>query len=136
MATGINGSTILLQVRTALGPDVYTTVGGQRGAKISRERTEIETSAKDDGDATFLGGRRNAMVTLEGLVIASDAGRAALITAFDGTGAGRVRRTAVAGYTLVQADVIITKIEEDFPDDAESTWTVDLRVTGPWTAAI
>ena len=134
MAAGINGSTVLLQVRTATGPDVYTTVGGQRGMSVSRDRTAIETSAKDDGDSTFIGGRRGSTVSMEGLVIASDVGRTALITAHESTGAGRVRRGAIGGEAAKQADVLITSIEEDFPDDEESTWTVELQVTGPWTA--
>lgn len=134
MAAGINGSTVLLQVRTATGPDVYTTVGGQRGLSVSRERTAIETSAKDDTDATFLGGRRNSTVSMEGLVLANGAGRSALITAFEGDGTARVRRGAIGAEAAKQCDVIVVGIDEDFPDDEESTWTVELQVTGAWGA--
>lgn len=135
MSGGINGTTVLLQVRTSTAPDTYVTVGGQRGMSHERERTEIDQSDKADADATFLAGRRSGTFTLEGLVVASDAGRTALIAAFEGaTSAARVRRTAVGAEAAKQADVIITGISEDYPDDEESTWTVDLRMTGPWTA--
>lgn len=132
MAAGINGSTVLLQVRTATAPDVYTTVGGQRGLSVSRERNAIETSAKDDNDGTYIGGRRNSTVSMEGLVIASEAGRLALVAAHDGDGKGRIRRGAIGAEVARQCDVIITSIEEDFPDDDASTWTVGLQGTGPW----
>lgn len=136
MAAGINGSVVLLQFRTGTAPDVYTTVAGQRGLSISRERTMIETSAKDDNDATFIGGRRSSTVSLDGLVLASDTSRAAIEAAFDAspTVNGRIRRTAIGAEAARQAEVIISSMELEFPDDEESTWTAEFQVTGPWTA--
>lgn len=134
MAAGINGSTVLLQVRTTTGPDVYVTVGGQRGLSVSRDRTFIETSAKDDADKTGIAGRRGTTVTMEGLVLASETARTALIAAFEGTGAGRLRRGAIGAEAAKQLDIVITKIDEDFPDDAESTWTIEYQGNGAWTA--
>lgn len=132
-ATGaVDGGTILLSVRTATAPDVYTTVGGQRGAKVSRSRNTLDFSAKGDGDEFHGGGRRSSTVSLDGLVIVNDAARAALIAAYEGNGAGRIRRGAIGAEAARQADVIITSIDEEFPDDAESTWSVELMVTGPW----
>ena len=137
MAAGISGSTILLQVRTAVGaPDTYTTVGGKRGLSITRERTFIGTSAKDDIDATGLGGRRTTSLSMEGLVIASDAGRAALIAAYEGDGAVRVRRTAIGAEAAKQLIGVITSLDEDFPDDEESTWTLEVQGNGGWTAIV
>lgn len=133
MATGINGSTIVLSVRTASGPDVYTTVAGQRGLSISRERTFIDTSAKDDTDTAGQGGRRTTSLTMEGLVIANDAGRVALLAAYHGDGAVRIRRTAVGSETLNQLIGVITTLDEDFPDDAESTWSLEVQGNGGWT---
>lgn len=135
MAAGVNGSTVLLQFRTGTGPDVYTTVAGQTGLSVSRERTMIATSAKEDGDATFAGGRRSSTVSLEGLVLASDVSRAAIIAAFEtSAGTGRIRRGAIGAEAAKQADVLVSSLEEDFPDDDASTWTVELQVTGAWTA--
>lgn len=134
MATGVNGTTVVLQVRTGTGPDVYTTVGGQRGLSRERTRTIINTSAKEDADATKAGGRRDSSLSLDGMVVAGDAGRAALIAAHEGTGAGRIRISAIGSEPAKQADVVIETVSEDFPDDAESTYSVDLQVTGAWTA--
>lgn len=132
-ANAINGSLVLLQVRTASGPDVYTTVGGTRGLKIKRDRKALSTSSKDDTDDTFAGARRTSTAHVDGLVVTGDVARAALIAAHNGTGAARIRRTALGTEPMAQADAIITNIEEDFPDDAESTWSVDFQITGPWT---
>lgn len=135
MAAGINGSTVLLQFRTGTGPDVYTTVAGQQGASIERERTMIATSAKEDADATFAGGRRSSTATLEGLVLASDVSRVAILAAFNSsTGVGRIRRTAIGAEAATQADVLVSSLSEDFPDDDASTWTAEFQVTGAWTA--
>lgn len=130
----VNGSTVLLQVRTATGPDVYTTVGGQRGMSITRERSFIGTHAKEDLDATGMGGRRNTSVSMEGLVITGDAGRTALIAAYEGDGAVRVRRTAIGSEAAKQLVGVITSLDEDFPDDEESTWTLEIQGNGGWTA--
>lgn len=130
----VNGTTVVLQVRTGTGPDVYTTVGGQRGLSRSRARNILDTSAKEDGDRTKAGGKRDSSLSLDGLVIASDAGRAALVAAHEGTGAGRIRISAIGAEPAKQADVVIENINEDFPDDDNSTWTVDLQVSGAWTA--
>lgn len=133
MAAGINGSTILLQFRTGTGPDVYTTVAGQTGLSVSRERTMIATSAKEDGDATFAGGRRSSTVSLEGLVLAADVSRTAIRAAFNSSsGEGRIRRTAIGAEAAEQATVLVSSLEEDFPDDDASTWTAELQVTGAW----
>lgn len=134
MAAGINGSTILLQVRSATGPDVYTTVGGQRGMSVSKERTFIATHDKADGDTTGIGGRRTTSITMEGLVIANDVGRLALIAAYEGDGAVRVRRTAIGAEAAKQLIGVITACDEDFPDDEESTWTIEVQGNGGWTA--
>lgn len=135
MAAGINGSTILLQFRTGTGPDVYTTVAGQRGASISRERTMIDTSAKEDADATFAAGRRSGTLSLEGLVLASDVSRAAIEAAFESSdGVGRIRRTAIGGEAAKQYIVLVSSLEMDHPDDDASTWTAEFQMSGAPTA--
>lgn len=131
----VNGSLVQLQIRTATGPDVYVTVGGQRGLSIKRNRNTIDTSAKGDADETFIGGRRGSTVSMDAMVVAGDVGRAALIAAHEGTdGVARLRRGAIGTEPARQADCIISKIDENLPDDKESTWSVDLQITGAWTA--
>ncbi len=133
MAAGINGSTVLLQFRTGTGPDVYTTVAGQQGLSVSRERTMIATSAKEDADATFAAGRRSSTVSAEGLVLAADVSRTAIRAAFNSSaGEGRIRRTAIGAEAAEQATVLVSSLEEDFPDDDASTWTAEYQVTGAW----
>lgn len=138
MAAGVNGSLVLLQVRTTTGPDVYVTVGGQRGMSVGKEMTAINTSAKDNADGTYIGGRRESTISMEGLVIVGDAGRAALVAAYETNGAlagaVRVRRGAIGADAAKQADGIITDLSEDFPDDEESTWSVEVQISGGWTA--
>lgn len=137
VANAVNGSLVLLQVRTATGPDVFTTVGGQRGMTVSWARNAIDTSAKDDLDETYIGGRRGSTLSMEGLVIAGNAGRLALISAHEtGDGTARIRRGAIGTELARQLDVVITGIEQEFPDDDASTWSVDLQGNGAWTAII
>ncbi|HJV09475.1 MAG TPA: phage tail tube protein [Acidimicrobiales bacterium] len=133
-ANAVNGSTVVLQVRTGTGPDVYTTVGGQRGLSRSRTRTILDTSAKEDNDRTKKGGKRDSSLSLDAVVVSSDVGRAALIAAHEGTGEGRIRVTAIGAEPAKQAEIVIANIDENFPDDEVSDWTVDFEVTGPWTA--
>lgn len=132
MSAGVSGSTVYLEVRTSTGPDVYVLAGGQRGLSLGRDRTVIGTSGKGDGDGFALAGRRGVTITMDGLVIASDAGRTALLVAYEGDGVGRLRQTAVGAEPARQCSVLITDIEDDFPDDDAATWTVELLRTGPW----
>lgn len=131
MAAGINGSTVLLQFRTGTGPDVYTTVAGQQGGSVERERTMIATSAKEDADATFAAGRRSGTISLEGLVLASDVSRVAIKAAFNSSaGTGRIRRTAIGAEAAEQYDILVSSLSEDFPDDDASTWSAEFQITG------
>lgn len=128
----VNGSLVVLQVRTATGPDVYVTVGGQRGLKLPRNRKSIGTSAKGDDDATSMPGRRDGTIAMDAMIVAGDVGRLALVAAFEGAGVARVRRAAVGTEAARQCDVVIVKCDETYPDEAESTWSVDLELNGAW----
>ncbi|MCA1572826.1 MAG: phage tail protein, partial [Chloroflexi bacterium] len=56
---------MLLSMRTATGPDVYTTLGSQRGASIEETTGEIDTSSKDSRAATYLPGRYGSTISCE-----------------------------------------------------------------------
>jgi predicted secreted protein len=134
MANAVLGTTVVLQVRSATGPDVYTTIGGQRGLSRERTRNIINTSAKEDTAQTKKGGKRDSSLSFDGVVIASEAGRAALVAAYDGDGEGRIRVSAIGAEPAKQATFVLETISEDFPDDEESTWSIDLQISGEWTA--
>jgi predicted secreted protein len=128
------GTTVILQVRTATGPDVYTTIGGQTGLAISFERDAIDSSSKDIVDAEFLAGRRQSTISCPSLFVPNEAARAALKAAYNSTsGSARIRVPAIGAEAGRQADCIITSLSEDHPDNDVSTVAVELQVTGVWT---
>ena len=130
----VNGTSVLLQVRTATGPDVYTTLGSQRDMEIEYAADEIDTSSKDSADYTGLPGRRSSSLTCDALWIPSDAAKAALFTAYETGAMCRIRRSAVGADAARQADCFITSITGSHPDQGASTLSVSLKLSGPWTA--
>lgn len=129
----VNGSTVILQVRTATGPDVYTTVGKQTGLNITFERDAIDASSKDIMDAEYVAGRRSSTISLPSLFVPNEAARVALRAAYNSiSGAVRIRIPAVGAEAGRQADAIVTSLTEDHPDNDVSTVAVELQVTGAW----
>lgn len=130
---GTNGSTVVLQVRTATGPDVYTTIGAQTDLEVSFERDAIEASSKDIMDAEFLAGRRSSTISCPSLFVPNEAARVALKAAYNSTsGAVRIRIPAIGAEAGRQADCVITSLSETHPDNDVSTVAVELQVSGAW----
>lgn len=131
----INGSTVLLQVRTSTGPDVFTTIGGQRGMTIERSGGAIDTSSKDSYDATSVPGRRSSKLSGSVLYVPSDAAKTALLAAYNTNPPAliRVRRTAPGGEAAQVCDAVITSLHEEHPDDDASMFSIELQLSGPWT---
>lgn len=128
----INGTSVLLQVRTAVSPDVFTTLGSQRGATIDRTAAEIDTSSKDGIDFTGLPGRRESTVSLDALLVPSDAARTALITAWETNAMCKIKRTAVGAEVAKSADCFITTLHEEYPDQDSAVFSVNLKISGSW----
>ena len=65
MATGENGDDVIIYVGA-------NAIGSQRNVSLNSEMTVIETSAKGDNEATFIPGRTNHTVDLDGLYVNGD----------------------------------------------------------------
>lgn len=131
----INGTDWLLQVRISTGPDVYQTLGSQRGGSVERSADEIDTSSKDSPHWTGLAGRRSSTLSLEKLYVPSAADKAAIETAWENGTLLRIRTVALGSEAVKQADCIVTGITGDFPDQDAAVLSLELRVTGQWGAA-
>lgn len=78
------GKDFLLHVNTGtVGAPVWSLVGGQRSASLSRSADEIDVSCKtNDGWKATKAGLRTWSIDLDGLVLLADTGLAALEQAF------------------------------------------------------
>lgn len=122
-------------MRTATGPDVYVTLGAQRGATIEESNNVIDTSSKDSRAFTGLAGRYESSVSLDALYVPSDAAKLAIRDAARNGTILRIRVSAIGAEAVEQADCIVETITKEFPDDDAATFALDLTITGTWGAA-
>jgi predicted secreted protein len=128
------GNNVLLLVQTSAGPPgVYTEVGSQTGVKFTKKAQAIDVSDKSSYERKYLAGERDETITLDHLYIASDAGYAALLAAWQ-AGTPIVVERNESGSNLEYASAIVTQLDVDAKKDAASTVAVTLQVTGGWTA--
>lgn len=131
-----DGTDVVISVRTATGtPDTYTVLATQMDASRSLTRDAFETSSKDADDKTYLAGKRDSTISVELRYTPGDTAVAALITAYESaTGAVRVRIPARGADAARQADGLVTDISEEYPDADAASRTVEIQVSGGWTA--
>lgn len=131
----VNGSDWLLQARLSTGPDVYATIGSQRGGSVERSADTVDTSSKDSPHWSGLAGRRSSTLSLEKLYVPTAADQAVIKTAWSAGTLLRIRTVAFGGEAVEQADCIITGITNDFPDQDAAVMSVELQVSGQWGVA-
>jgi TP901-1 family phage major tail protein len=128
----MSGTEVLLYVNTGTETaPVWTVIGSQRS--LSREETteEIDVSTKDSRAGRYLPGRYGSTVSLEALYVPDDTAYQLLKAAMR---AGERVQVQVweQGIAVEEADAIVTSISEEYPDQAEATISVDLRIDGEW----
>jgi TP901-1 family phage major tail protein len=130
----INGTDIMLLVNTGTpAVPVYEAAGSQRDATIDRNTAEIDASNKNDGaDQIVAAGRRTSSISLDALYVPDDAAYQALRDAQDNGELILVAREE-EGVTTETAEALITAMSESFPDQAESTISISLTISGGWT---
>ena len=129
----MNGTDVLLLVRTSTGPDVYTAVGSQRGLTLDETVAEVDVSSKDSAAMRVIGGRYGATLSLDALYVPDNAAYLALKTAFRDRELVRVRISEEA-TAVEQADALITSLSSEYPDQDAATISLGLRIDGEWTA--
>ena len=131
-----NGSDILLLVNTGT-PSVpaYEAVGSQRGVTFEENTDNIDGSSKDSRAQRVDPGRYSATVSLDALYVWSDDGYHALRDAMrDGNKILIAKQDD--GVTMETASAVVNTMSEEFPDQEESTISIDLTVDGFWTELV
>ena len=131
-----NGADILLLANT--GTDavpVWTVVGSQRDATLSESVEGIDASSKDAAAARVDAGRYSATITCDSLYVPTDVAQSAIRTAFRARTKLKVRMSDAA-TAKAEATVLITSREVSFPDQAESTISLEMTVDGVWTEIV
>src|ERR1017187_1352661 len=105
-----NGSAILLLVQTSSGPNVYSPVASQMGAKFSRKMKTIDISDKSIMDCQYIPGDRDSTITLDSIYVPTDAGIAALRAARD-AGSTIVVERQEAGSVLEYASAFVSAMD-------------------------
>ena len=116
------GKDFLLYVNTGtVAVPVWTVVGGQRGASLSRSAEEIDISHKSSGGwGAKKSGLRSWSIDLDGLVLLSDAGIAALEYAFQ-TGAEVNIKLEYPDKSYQTGWGSLTDFSTEAPHDGEAT---------------
>jgi len=129
----LNGTDVLLLVNTGTEEaPVYTAVGSQRGVTFDENTAEIDVSSKDSRAMRVLPGRYDASLSLDSLYVPDDTAYQALRDANRNGDFILVRRSEEEVETE-EASAIVTAMSEEFPDQAEATISVDLRIDGEWS---
>jgi TP901-1 family phage major tail protein len=133
---GMNGTDVLLKVNTGTeAVPVWTTVAAQRDASISESNDTIDFSSKDNREWEGAAGRYESEVSLDGLIpVAAEPGFDALKTACRNGTLIQIQ-TSISGTPKEKASAIVTQMDQEYPDQGESTFSASLKITGAWTAA-
>lgn len=133
---GFNGTDVLVQINTGTQvTPVWSTVAAQRDFSRSESNDEIDFSSKDGRAWEGKAGRYSSDASLDGLVpVAASVGFDAMRTAMRAGNIVRLR-TNRGGTPHEQADAIITSMDEEYPDQGESTFSASFKITGTWSAA-
>lgn len=122
VSSGEVGKDFILKINTGTAEvPVWTTIGGQRGASLSRSADEIDVSSKtSDGWKATKAGLRSWSIDLDGLVILNDTGAQALEQGFNAGKEVNLQLlypdgTAQTGWGS------ITDLSLDAPHDGEAT---------------
>lgn len=115
---------------------VWTKVGGQRGASLSRSSDTFDATNKDSlGWKEFEAGFKEWSIEADGLVLTTDIGYVALETAY--TSGAKVKVQIIdangADYT---GSAIVTDLPIDMPYDDLVTYSCTLQGTGALTKTV
>lgn len=130
----LDGAQVLLLVNT--GTDAspnYVEVGQQTNLSKETTRNLIETTSKEDDHQKFIYGKQGDTVTLESLYVPNDSAMSALRDANDNKNNIKIRRKE-QGSEVEEADALVETISDEWPDNDNSTTSVDLTLDGAWTS--
>lgn len=128
-----SGTDVLLLVNTGTSDSpTYTEVGSQRGLTRAETTAEIDISSKEERAMRVLPGRYGSTMSLDALYV-SDCDAFLSLQSAMRNGELILVRISEEELETEEADALITSLSESYPDQAEATVTVALRIDGDWT---
>ena len=122
----MNGADILIRIDG-------DAVGSQRDCSFSEQTATIDMSSKDSRAQRVDPGRYSATLSLDHLYVPTDVAYLALQAAMrNGT---KVEVVVIEdGVALESADAVVTNLDKNAPDQAETTCTAQFTIDGEWTS--
>jgi TP901-1 family phage major tail protein len=132
----IAGKDLLIYANTGTeATPVWTKVGAQRGFTLEETADNFETTSKDSGkNREYEYSYNSSTVSLNGVYIPSDAGLTALKDA-QRTHTKILIQTYEEGVAVEEANALVTSRTIEGPHDDVGTYSVELQISGGWTAA-
>lgn len=130
-----SGTTVLVLVEDPDNPGTYNAVLSQRDCSIDRTATVIDVSSKASNDEKLIQGRRASTITMDAAYVDDDEAWLDLEAQYESDPGAEVKvRITEDGTAVKQANAVIASLSKRHPDNAESTCSCTLRVTGGWGA--
>lgn len=135
MAGEISGTDVLLLVNvgTEASPN-YQAVGSQSSLSREETRDTIETSNKGNEAKTFIYGKLGSTLSLDAFYVPTNADFNVLKDAIRNRKQIKVRIDDEANSRTEEADCLVTSFPEEYPDNDAATLSLELQVTGSWSA--
>lgn len=128
MATGENGDDLIIYVGA-------NAIASQRNVTFNSEMSVIETSAKGDAEATFIAGRTNHTVDLDGLYVNGDSAWDDLSAAMEGQTSVSIMRYRNASF-VASATAYVTSLSRSHPDMDVATVSASFQISGTWSSGL
>jgi hypothetical protein len=128
-----NGTAGLLLLEDPGNPGTFLALEGQRDMNVDEAVGEIDTSSKDSPAMTVVGGRYDSSGSFEIIYRPSATAQTALKAAHRARNLVKMR-VSEDGVEVEEADVLLTSLGREYPDQDTATSSVDFRVSGEWTA--
>lgn len=137
--TAINGSDVILyvDVGTAEDPD-WQPVACQRGLSISEQANMINVSCKGSEIEQNVYGRITGTITLDAVIVESPQGLEFLRGAMWDKKEVIIRRAKKADKDEYAEDAfaLIESVEQNYPEEDASTFSVSLRINSKWEKVV
>lgn len=137
MSNKIAGIDVLLSVNTGTDQSpTWTVVGGQSGAKLTREASQIDVSAKTDGGNGYgsaIPGLKQWEIELEGFEVLNDTAFNLLETKFESRELIQVELKYPNDAKIYTGYAAITSLEAEYAIDDGVKFSIKLSGNGPLT---
>lgn len=131
---GMDGAqvVILANTGTEASPN-FQVVAEQTGLTDENSRNLIEETSKDNDHTKWLYGKADGTMSVEGMYVPDDAALDALRDARKNAEKVLVRRQE-EGSEVEECTCLVESIEEDWPDNDSSTYSIELQKNEEWQA--